>query len=225
MDGIVRATNKLLAGSNFVVCGYGWCGRGVAARAKGMGANVVITEVSPLRALEAAMDGFQVMPIASAARMGDIFVTTTGDISVIRGEHFVLMKDGAIVANAGHFNVELDITALKRLSRGKRRIRDFVDEYRMKNKRRIYLLGEGRLINLAAAEGHPAQVMDMSFANQALSVEHICKNYKRLENKVYKVPEDIDENIADLKLKSMNIKIDNLTPQQKKYLSTWEMGT
>jgi adenosylhomocysteinase len=225
VDGIIRATNKLLAGASFVVCGYGWCGRGVAMRAKGMGAKVIIVEVDALRALEAAMDGFEVMPIKDAAKAGDIFVTTTGNTSVIRGEHFILMKDGSIVANAGHFNVEIDIPALERLSRKKKRIRDFVDEYTLKNGRKIYLLGEGRLINLAAAEGHPAQVMDMSFANQAFSAEYIVKNYENLENKVYKVPEDIDKNIACLKLKSMGIRIDTLTPQQKKYLSSWEMGT
>jgi adenosylhomocysteinase len=225
VDGIVRATNKLLAGSVFVVCGYGWCGRGVATRARGMGARVIVVEVSGLRALEAHMDGYQVMPIKKAARVGDIFVTTTGDVSVIRAEHFQLMKDGAIIANAGHFNVELDIPALERLSKKKRRLRDFVDEYTMRNGRRIFLLGEGRLINLAAAEGHPAQVMDMSFANQVLSVEYIRKNHKRLQNNVYKVPERIDSNIAGLKLKSLGIKIDKLTARQKKYLASWEIGT
>lgn len=225
IDGVIRATNKLLAGANFVVCGYGWCGRGVAMRAKGMASRVVIVEVSPLRALEATMDGYQVMPIKEAARIGDIFVTTTGDTSVIRREHFKLMKNGAIVANAGHFNVEIDIPALEKLAKKKMRIRDFVDEYILKDGRKIYLLGEGRLINLAAAEGHPAQVMDMSFANQALSAEYIAKNYKKLERQVYKVPEEIDKNIAYLKLKSLRIRIDGLTKEQKKYLSSWELGT
>ena len=225
VDGIIRATNKLLAGSSFAVCGYGWCGKGVAMRAKGMGAKVVIVEVEPLRALEAVMDGFEVLRISDAAKTGDVFVTTTGDTSVIRAEHFKLMKDGAIVCNAGHFNVEIDIPALEKLSKRKKRIRDFVDEYILKNGRKIYLLGEGRLINLAAAEGHPAQVMDMSFANQALSAEYIIKNYNRLEKQVYKVPEDIDKNIAYLKLKSMGIKIDVLTKEQKSYLSSWESGT
>ena len=225
IDGIIRATNKLLAGANFVVCGYGWCGRGVAMRAKGMAAKVVVVEVDSLRALEATMDGFEVMPIKAAAKIGEVFVTTTGDTSVIRKEHFLLMKDGAIVCNAGHFNVEIDIPALQRLSKGKKRIRDFVDEYTLRDGRRIYVLGEGRLINLAAAEGHPAQVMDMSFANQALSVEYNIKHQGELENQVYKVPAAIDERIADLKLKSMGIKIDALTPEQKKYLSSWELGT
>jgi adenosylhomocysteinase len=225
IDGIIRATNKLLAGSNFVVCGYGWCGRGVAMRAKGMGAKVIVVEVDSLRALEATMDGYEVMPINKAARIGDIFLTTTGDIHVIRREHFVLMKDGAILANTGHFNVEIDIPALEALSRKKKRIRDFVDEYILKNGRKIYLLGEGRLINLAAAEGHPAQVMDMSFANQALSVEHLAKNGRNLENDVYGVPRAIDEKIAYLKLKSLGISIDNLTKEQEKYLGSWELGT
>jgi adenosylhomocysteinase len=225
IDGIVRSTNKLLAGSNFVVCGYGWCGRGVAMRAKGMGARVYVVEVSPLRALEAVMDGYEVLPLAHAAKIGDIFVTVTGDTSVIRKEHFALMKDSAIVANTGHFNVEIDIEALQSLSRVKKTIRDFVEEYTLRDGRRIYLLGEGRLINLAAAEGHPASVMDMSFANQALSTEYIKKNYKKLKNEVYKVPEDIDKNIAALKLKSMGIVIDGLTKQQEKYLTSWELGT
>ncbi|MGE5197433.1 MAG: adenosylhomocysteinase, partial [Deltaproteobacteria bacterium] len=225
MDGLVRATNKLIAGSTVVVCGYGWCGRGVAMRAKGMAAKVVVVEVDPLRALEAVMDGYQVMPIKEAAVIGDLFVTVTGDISVIRKEHLESMKDGAIVSNSGHFNVEIDIPDLEKLSRGKRRIRDFVEEYRLKNGRRIYLLGEGRLINLAAAEGHPAQVMDMSFANQALSLEYIVKYGSKLKNDVYKVPESIDKNIAALKLKSMGIKIDKLTDKQKEYLSSWQMGT
>lgn len=225
VDGIIRATNKLLAGSNFVVCGYGWCGRGVAMRAKGMGSRVIIVEIDPLRALEATMDGYDVMPIKEAARVGDIFLTTTGDTSVIRKEHFALMKNGAIVANSGHFNVELDIPALEKLSKSKRRTRDFVDEYTLRDGRKIYLLGEGRLVNLAAAEGHPANVMDMSFANQALAAEYVLKNYRQLRNDVYKVPEAIDANIAYLKLKSMGIKIDTLTVEQKKYLSSWEIGT
>jgi adenosylhomocysteinase len=225
VDGIVRATNKLLCGANFVVCGYGWCGKGVAMRAKGMGAKVIVVEVDPLRAIEASMDGFEVMPIAKAAKVGDVFVTVTGDISVIRQEHFLVMKDGAIVANSGHFNVEIDIPSLEKLSTKKRTIRDFTDEYTLKDGRKIYLLGEGRLINLAAAEGHPAQVMDMSFANQALSAEYVMRSYRELENKVYKVPEAIDGDIARLKLKSMGIAIDTLTPEQKKYLASWEVGT
>lgn len=225
IDGILRATNKLIAGTNFVVCGYGWCGRGVAQRAKGMGANVIVTEIDPLRALEAVMDGFKVMMTKEASKIGDIFVTLTGDRSVLRAEHFSSMKDGAIICNAGHFNVEIDIPALERMSKKKRKIREFVDEYTLKDARRINLLGEGRLINLAAAEGHPAQVMDMSFANQALSAEFVKLNSRRLQNKVYSVPKDIDENIAALKLKSMNVAIDKLTPEQKRYLSSWELGT
>ena len=225
IDGIIRATNKLIAGANFVVCGYGWCGKGVAMRAKGLGAKVIVTEVDPLRAIEAIMDGLQVMPIKDAARIGDVFVTVTGDINVIRKEHFALMKDGAIVSNSGHFNVELDIPGLKELSRAKKEIRDFTDEYILKNGRKIYLLGEGRLINLAAAEGHPAQVMDMSFANQAFSCEYIAKCYRSLKKDVYSVPEEIDKNIAKLKLQSMGVKIDVLTKEQQKYLLSWEMGT
>jgi len=225
LDGIIRATNKLLAGANFVVCGYGWCGKGAAMRAKGMGSRVIVVEVDPLRALEASMDGFDVMPIKDAAKIGDVFVTVTGDISVIRKEHFQVMKDGAIVSNSGHFNVEIDIPELEKLSKAKKRIREFVDEYILRDGRKIYILGEGRLINLAAAEGHPASVMDMSFANQALSAEYMAKNYKKLEKDVYVVPKDIDEKISALKLKSMGIKIDTLTPKQKKYLSSWEMGT
>lgn len=225
IDGIIRATNKLIAGTNFVICGYGWCGRGAAMRAKGLGANVIIVEVDPFKALEAVMDGFLVMPIAQAARIGDIFVTVTGDINVLRTEHFKVMKDKAIICNSGHFNVEIDIPGLAKLSKKRRIIRDFVEEFVMSDGRRIYLLGEGRLINLAAAEGHPAQVMDMSFANQALSAEYMKKNYKKLENKVYKVPVDIDKNIAELKLASMGVKIDRLTAEQKKYLASWELGT
>ncbi len=225
IDGILRATNILLAGKNFVVGGYGWCGRGVAMRAEGMGANVIIVEVDPLKALEALMDGYRVMPIAEAAKIGEVFVTVTGDTSILRGEHFRVMKDGAILANSGHFNVEIDIPGLEKLSRGKRRIREFVDEYTLEDGRRIFLLGEGRLINLAAAEGHPASVMDMSFANQALTAEYIKNHGKELEPKVYSVPEDIDKTVAKLKLESMGIKIDTLTKEQEKYLHSWEMGT
>ncbi len=226
LDGIIRATNVLVCGSNFVVCGYGWCGRGVAMRARGMGANVIIIEVDPLKALEAVMDGYSVMPLKKAAGIGDIFVTLTGDINVIRREHFLAMKDGAIVANSGHFNVELDIPALEKISIKKRVVRDFVEEYTIKaSGKRINILGEGRLINLAAAEGHPASVMDMSFANQALSCEYIAKNHKKLNKKVYKVPEFMDKNIAKLKLESLGIGIDTLTKEQKEYLDSWEIGT
>ncbi|MDD4899407.1 MAG: adenosylhomocysteinase [Candidatus Omnitrophica bacterium] len=225
IDGIIRATNKLLAGANLVVCGYGWCGKGVAMRAKGLGAKVIVVEVNPLRGLEATMDGFEVMPIREAAKIGDIFVTVTGDINVIRKEHFLSMKDGAIISNSGHFNVEIEISALEKIARKKREIRSFTVEYTLGNGRRVYLLGEGRLINLAAAEGHPASVMDMSFANQALGAEYISCHAKELNNDVYAVPEDIDKKIADLKLKAMGIKIDTLTPEQEKYLSSWEMGT
>ncbi|MFA5271589.1 MAG: adenosylhomocysteinase [Candidatus Omnitrophota bacterium] len=225
IDGIIRATNKLIAGTNFVVCGYGWCGKGLSMRAKGLGAKVIVIEVDPLRALEATMDGFEVLPILDASKIGDIFVTVTGDIGVIRKEHFQVMKNGAIVANTGHFNVEIDIPALEALSNSKKRIRDFIDEYNLKNGKIIYLLGEGRLINLAAAEGHPACVMDMSFANQALSAEYIAKNYKKLDKNVFTVPEDIDKSIASLKLKSMGIRIDTLTKEQAKYLASWQMGT
>ena len=225
VDGILRATNKLLAGTNFVVCGYGWCGRGVAMRARGMGANVVVCEVDPLRALEAVMDGYKVLPLAQAARAGDIFVTVSGDTSVIRKEHFLSMKDGAILANSGHFNVEIDLKNLGKLAKKKRRVREFVEEYTLKNNKRLCVLGEGRLINLVAAEGHPPSVMDMSFANQALSSEFVKKQREPLEKKVYCVPRKIDEEIASLKLNSLGIKIDRLTPQQQKYLSSWEMGT
>jgi len=225
IDGIIRATNRLLAGSVFVVCGYGWCGRGVAMRAQGMGANVVITEVDPLKALEAVMDGFRVMPMSEAAPLGDIFCTLTGNIQVIREEHFLQMKDGAIVANSGHFNVEIDLTALERLSQGKRLIRDFVEEFSLKNGKKIYLLGEGRLINLAAAEGHPPSVMDMSFANQALSAEFLVQSRGTLQKQVHGVPQAIDQEIARLKLESMGIRIDRITDAQKKYLSSWEVGT
>lgn len=225
IDGILRATNRLVAGSVFVVCGYGWCGKGTAMRAHGMGANVIIVEVDPIRAIEAVMDGFRVMPIADAAKIGDMFVTVTGDINVIRREHFLTMKDGAIVCNSGHFNVEIDIDGLEKISKRKRLIREFVDEYTLKNGKRINLLGEGRLINLAAAEGHPSSVMDMSFANQALGAEFMIKEGKRLEKKVYAVPEKIDKEIARLKLEAMGIKIDKLTKEQEKYLASWEMGT
>ncbi|HOW34954.1 MAG TPA: adenosylhomocysteinase [Candidatus Omnitrophota bacterium] len=225
MDGIIRATNRLMAGANFVVCGYGWCGRGLAMRAEGMGAKVIVTEVDPLRALEAVMDGYQVMTIRDAAKIGDVFVTVTGDINVIRAEHMLLMKDGAIMANSGHFDAELDLKGLTRITKAKRIIRDFVEEYALRNGKNIYLLGEGRLVNLAAAEGHPASVMDMSFANQALSSEYVAKNYKKLKKQVYSVPENIDRMIAKLKLRALGIKIDTLTAEQKKYLSSWNMGT
>ena len=225
LDGILRATNRLIAGSLFVIAGYGWCSKGIAMRAKGMGARVIVTEVDPLRALEATMDGFEVTTMKEAARVGDIFVTATGDIDVIYKECFPLMKDGAIFCNSGHFNVEISITELQKMSKSKRIIRDFVEEYTLRNGRRVYLLGEGRLINLAAAEGHPSAVMDMSFANQALCAEYMAKNYKKLEKKVYSVPEKIDKDIARLKLRSMGIAIDVLTPAQKKYLSSWQEGT
>ena len=225
MDGIIRATNRLIAGSIFVVCGYGWCGRGVAMRAKGLGARVVVTEVDPLRALEAVMDGYEVMPLDEAALIGDFFCTVTGDIHVIRKEHFMKMKDGAIVANSGHFNVELDLEGLESVTKEKRTIRDFVEEYILVNERRIYVLGEGRLVNLAAAEGHPSSVMDMSFANQALCSEYIAMHGKSLKKDVYPVPLEIDKRIAKLKLESMGIEIDRLTGEQEKYLSSWEMGT
>lgn len=225
IDGILRATNILIAGLNFVVAGYGWCGRGVAMRASGSGAKVIVCEVDPLSALEAVMDGFQVMSLKDAANIGDVFVTVTGDKNVITREHFSKMKDGAIVANSGHFNVEIDIPELKSLSKKKRTIRDFVEEYTLKNGRKIFLLGEGRLINLAAAEGHPAVVMDMSFANQALSARYLCQQSKKLQNAVYPVPSTIDEEIARMKLKSMGINIDKLTGEQKAYLSAWQEGT
>lgn len=225
IDGIIRATNRLLAGSVFVVCGYGWCGRGVAARAKGMGAQVIVCEVNPLRALEAVMDGFQVMPISKAASIGDFFCTVTGDINVIRKEHFLKMKDGAILANSGHFDVEIDKQGLLEISVRRRKIREFVEEFELNNGNRIYLLGEGRLINLAAAEGHPSSVMDMSFANQALCAEYLVKNHSNLEKKVYNVPLEVDNEIARLKLKSMGIEIDSLTPEQERYLRSWEAGT
>jgi adenosylhomocysteinase len=225
IDGIVRATNILLAGKNFVACGYGWCGRGVAMRAKGMGANVLVTEVDPLKAIEAVMDGFRVVPILEASKIGDIFVTLTGDINVIGPRHFRRMKDGAIVCNSGHFNVEVDIGGLKRISKKRRRVRQFVEEYTLLNDKKINLLAEGRLVNLAAAEGHPASVMDMSFANQALCAEYLARQGKNLERKVYPVPKSIDRKVARLKLKTMGVRIDALTGEQKKYLSSWEMGT
>jgi adenosylhomocysteinase len=225
IDGIIRSTNRLLAGSRFVVCGYGWCGRGVAMRAQGMGANVIVTEVDPLRALEAVMDGFSVMPIKEATRVGDIFCTLTGDVNVISKAHFRAMKDGAIVCNSGHFNVELDLTGLQSMTKKKREIREFTTEHVLKNGKRIYVLGEGRLINLAAAEGHPPSVMDMSFANQALALEYMAKRKKQLPIDVYPVPKMIDEMIAKEKLAAMNVSIDTLTREQKKYLASWEMGT
>lgn len=225
IDGIIRATNFLLAGSVFVVAGYGWCGRGVAMRAKGMGAQVVVTEVDPWKALEAWMDGFQVMPMAEAARIGDVFCTLTGDINVIRPEHFEVMKDRAIVCNSGHFNVELDLEGLGKIAKSRREVREFVEEYVLENGRRIYILAEGRLINLSSAEGHPAVVMDMSFADQALSAEYMAKHAKELERKVYTVPRDIDEQVARLKLESLGVEIDTLTEEQVKYLSSWQMGT
>lgn len=225
IDGILRATNILLAGRNFVIAGYGWCGRGIAMRAKGLGSKVIITEIDPLKALEAVMDGFEVMPMKEAAKTGDVFVTVTGNINVIREEHFKLMKEGAIVCNSGHFNVEIDLKTLGRISKQRRNVREYVEEFSLNNGLRIYVLGEGRLINLAAAEGHPAMVMDMSFANQSLSVEYLLKAKNGLEKKVYKVPEAIDSEIARLKLKSMGILIDRLTDEQKEYLASWEMGT
>ena len=225
IDGIVRATNILLAGKNIVVAGYGWCGRGFASRARGMGANVIVTEIDPLPALEAVMDGYRVMPMSEAAKIGDIFVTLTGDINVIDHDDFEVMKDGAIVANSGHFNVEINIPALEKLSEDKRLVRPFVEQYQLRDGRRIHLLGEGRLINLAAAEGHPASVMDMSFANQALSAEYMVKNADKLENRVYSVPAEIDREIARLKLEGMGVSIDVLSPQQVSYLNSWEEGT
>jgi adenosylhomocysteinase len=225
IDGIIRATNVLLAGKTFVVGGYGWCARGLAMRARGMGANVIVTEVDPLKALEALLDGFRVMPMMEAAPIGDFFVTLTGDINVVDKHHFEVMKDGAIVANSGHFNVEINIPALEEMSVDKRLVRPFVEAYELPDGRVIHILGEGRLINLAAAEGHPASVMDMSFANQALSAEYMVKNADKLENKVYAVPEDIDREIARLKLETMNVSIDTLTSEQVEYLNSWKHGT
>jgi len=225
LDGIIRATNLLLAGLNFVVAGYGWCGRGVAMRARGLGAQVIVTELDPTKAIEAALDGFRVMTMAEAAPVGDVFVTVTGNKSVLRDEHFRAMKDGAVVCNSGHFNVEIDIPALEALARERKPIREFVEEFRMADGRRIHLLADGRLINLAAAEGHPASVMDMSFANQALAAEFMVRNHSTLERKVYTVPEEIDREIARLKLASMGVMIDTPTPEQQKYMSSWEEGT
>jgi adenosylhomocysteinase len=225
IDGILRATNLLIAGLRVVIAGYGWCGRGVAMRAKGFGADVIVTEVNPVRALEAVMDGYRVMPMSEAAKLGDIFVTVTGDKSVLAAEHFEHMKDGAVMANAGHFNVEIDLGALEKLSSSKKPARPFVDEFVMKDGRKLYVLGEGRLINLAAAEGHPASVMDMSFANQALAVEHLIKHASELQKQVYSVPEPIDRQIAKLKLESMGMQLDKLTAEQEHYLTSWDEGT
>lgn len=225
LDGIIRATNLLIAGTTIVVAGYGWCGRGVANRARGLGANVIVTEVTALKALEAVMDGFRVMPMQKAVQEADLIVTLTGDIHVLRKEHFEAMKDGTIIANSGHFNVEIDIPALEELSVDTGNARPYVDVYTLEDGRKLYLVGEGRLVNLAAAEGHPASVMDMSFANQALSLEYIAKNGDQLENRVYDVPESIDETVAQLKLEAFGIEIDTLTAEQEKYLNSWEMGT
>lgn len=224
-DGITRATNILWAGKKVVICGYGWCGRGVAMRAKGLGAHVIVCEVNPIRALEAVMDGYQVMPLIEAAKIGDIFITVTGGLNIIDTKHMMAMKDGAIMANSGHFNVEINIPALEKLAVNKKQIRNSVEEYTLADKRRLYLLGEGRLINLAAAEGHPASVMDMSFANQALCVEYILRQGKKLKPQVYTVPEEVDNEVGRLKLKAMGINIDILTPEQRKYLASWEAGT
>lgn len=225
IDGILRATALLLAGKNFVVCGYGWCGRGIAARARGMGSNVIVTEVDPLRALEAAMDGFRVMPIQEAAKIGDIFVTATGDVGVITRKEMERMKDGAILANSGHFNIEVKVDELESMAKSKRTVRPNVEEYTLKNGKKLYLLAEGRLVNLGAAEGHPCEVMMMSFANQALSAEYIAKNGRELEKKVHRVPEEIDRKVAQMALESMGITIDTLTEEQEKYLKSWESGT
>jgi adenosylhomocysteinase len=225
LDGIVRATNVLLAGKTFVVAGYGWCGRGLANRARGMGANIVVTEIDPLPALEAVMDGFRVMPMEEAAKIGDIFCTVTGDINVLDREDFAVMKDGAIIANSGHFNVEINLPALEAMSKEKKKVREFVEQFVLNDGRRINLLGEGRLINLAAAEGHPASVMDMSFANQSLGAEFMVTHAKELEKKVYSIPGAIDREIARLKLAAMGVKVDTLTPEQEKYLNSWEEGT
>lgn len=225
LDGIIRATNRLLAGSTFVIAGYGWCGRGLAMRAQGAGAKVVVTEIDPLKAIEAAMDGFDVMPMSEAAPLGDIFCTVTGNKNVLRKEHFDVMKDGAIISNSGHFNVEIAIGDLEKTAKSKRQMRPFVDEFALPNGRRVYLLAEGRLVNLAAAEGHPSCVMDMSFANQALSAEYIVTHHKDLKKAVYPVPQDIDEKIAQMKLEAMGIKIDTLTEEQRRYLASWQEGT
>jgi adenosylhomocysteinase len=225
IDGVTRATNILWAGKKVVVCGYGWCGHGAALRAQGLGAQVIVTEVEPVRALEAVMDGFRVMPIVEAAKIGDVFITITGDINVIDKAALAVMKDGAILANSGHFDVEINLPALKGMAKSRKPIRQSVEEYALKDGRRLYLLAEGRVVNLAAAEGHPATVMDMSFANQALCLEHLVKNQGKLKTKVYPVPEDIDKQVARLKLKSLGVSIDTLTPEQKKYLASWEQGT
>jgi adenosylhomocysteinase len=225
IDGILRATNLLIAGLRFVVAGYGWCGKGVAMRAKGLGADVIVTEMNPVRALEAVMDGFRVMPMNEAAKIGDVFITVTGNKSILTHEHFEKMKDGAVICNSGHFNVEIDIPALEKLSSGKKPVRPFVEEYATKDGRKIYLLGDGRLINLAAAEGHPAAVMDMSFANQSLASEYLVKNHAQLKNQVYPVPDAIDRQIAKLKLESMGVQLDKLTPDQEQYLASWSEGT
>jgi len=225
LDGVIRATNILLAGLKVVIAGYGWCGRGVAMRAKGLGADVIVTEIDPVKGIEAVMDGFRVLPMAQAVKEGDVFITVTGNKSVIRGEHFEAMKNGAVICNSGHFNVEIDIPALEKLSSGKREVRPLVDEYVLKGNRKVYLLGEGRLVNLATAEGHPASVMDMSFANQSLSAEYLFKNHKTLKPQVYVVPEHLDREIARLKLESMGHKLDKLTPEQEHYLASWQEGT
>jgi adenosylhomocysteinase len=225
LDGVLRATNFLLAGSTVVVAGYGWCGRGLAMRGKGMGASVIVTEVDNVKALEALMDGFMVMPLAQAARLGDLFITVTGDINVIRPEHFKVMKDGAIVCNSGHFNVELDLVGLRKVSKSRREVRPLVEEYTMPSGRHVIILADGRLINLATAEGHPASVMDMSFANQSLAAETLAKKGRSMGKKVYSLPQEMDQQIAGLKLKAMGVKVDTLTPEQKKYLASWEMGT
>jgi adenosylhomocysteinase len=225
LDGVIRATNILLAGLKVVIAGYGWCGRGVAMRAKGLGADVIVTEIDPVKGIEAVMDGFRVMPMAEAVKEGDVFITVTGNKSVIRSEHFEAMKAGAVVCNSGHFNVEIDIPALEKLSSGKREVRPLVDEYLLKGDRKVYLLGEGRLVNLATAEGHPASVMDMSFANQALSAEYLMKNHKTMKPQVYVVPEHLDREIARLKLESMGHKLDKLTAEQEHYLASWQEGT
>jgi adenosylhomocysteinase len=225
LDGVLRATNLLLAGLKVVIAGYGWCGRGVAMRAKGLGADVIVTEINPTKGLEAVMDGFRVMPMSEAAKLGDVFITVTGNKNVIAQEHFEKMKDGAVLCNSGHFNVEIDIPALEKLSSSKKIARPYVDEYAMKDGRKIYLLGEGRLINLASAEGHPASVMDMSFANQALCSEYLLKNAAKLQKQVYSVPEEIDRQIARLKLESMGVLIDKLSAEQEHYLASWQEGT
>jgi adenosylhomocysteinase len=225
LDGIIRATNVLLAGKVFVIAGYGWCGRGLASRARGMGSHVIVTEIDPLRALEAVMDGFQVMPMAEAARVGDIFVTVTGDVNVLDRAHFEAMKDGVILANSGHFNSEINLAAMDDLAGSVRQVRQFVQEYKLEDGRRLHVVGEGRLVNLAAAEGHPAAVMDMSFANQAVSAEWMVKNQATLEPKVYDVPKELDAEVARLKLAAMHVNIDTLTAEQEKYINSWEEGT